>query len=99
MEEGKRTRIPSSANAAVEEAEYELSEDGSHFGEVTSCPRVWANEATVGAADIETLDCRSSVRPWFSSLALAGDCRVLFPIDEVAPSRFVMQAFEEHVAG
>lgn len=33
--------------AAVHEAKYKMLEDGTFFGEIPSCPGVWANEKTL----------------------------------------------------
>lgn len=33
--------------AAMHEATYEMLEDGTFFGEIPSCPGVWANEKTL----------------------------------------------------
>ena len=32
--------------AAIHEAKYKIFEDGTYFGEIPSCPGVWANEKT-----------------------------------------------------
>jgi len=33
--------------AAIHEAKYKMLEDGTFFGEIPSCPGVWANEKTL----------------------------------------------------
>lgn len=33
--------------AAMHEAKYKMLEDGTFFGEIPSCPGVWANEKTL----------------------------------------------------
>jgi predicted RNase H-like HicB family nuclease len=33
--------------AAMHEAKYKILEDGTFFGEIPSCPGVWANEKTL----------------------------------------------------
>ncbi|HPU77926.1 MAG TPA: type II toxin-antitoxin system HicB family antitoxin, partial [Thermosynergistes sp.] len=35
------------AEAAMHEATYKMLEDGTFFGEIPSCPGVWANEKTL----------------------------------------------------
>ncbi len=36
-------------HGAMEEARYKLFEDGGYFGEIVSCPGVWAHEQTLEA--------------------------------------------------
>jgi len=33
--------------AAMDEAKYKILEDGTFYGEISSCPGVWANEETL----------------------------------------------------
>jgi len=34
-------------DAAMAHARYEILEDGSYYGEISTCPGVWANESTL----------------------------------------------------
>ncbi|HEY9648345.1 MAG TPA: type II toxin-antitoxin system HicB family antitoxin [Chroococcidiopsis sp.] len=40
-------------NAAMEQAEYKLLEDGTYFGEIPPCPGVWGNASTLKACMTE----------------------------------------------
>jgi len=42
-------------NAAMREAKYRILEDGSFFGEIPSCPGVWANQQSLE-------DCREELQ-------------------------------------
>jgi predicted RNase H-like HicB family nuclease len=39
--------VPETYEELMKEAKYSLLEDGTVYGEIPSCPGVWANEATV----------------------------------------------------
>jgi predicted RNase H-like HicB family nuclease len=40
-------------NAAMQQAEYQILEDGTYFGEIPACPGVWSNASKLRDCQIE----------------------------------------------
>lgn len=45
--------LTSYLQAAMSQAQYELLEDGSYYGEISDCPGVWANEVNLESCKSE----------------------------------------------